>query len=37
MIEAFIFNVALFSAAAFAFVRLLESARVNGSLMQTGE
>jgi len=37
MIEAFIFNIALFSAAAYAFIRLLESARVNGSLMQTGE
>ena len=37
MVEAFIFNVALFAAAAYAFVRLLESARINGSLMQTGE
>ncbi len=37
MIEAFAFNVALFAAAAYAFIRLLESARVNGSLMQTGE
>ncbi|MFA6267599.1 MAG: ABC transporter permease [Pseudolabrys sp.] len=37
MVEAFAFNTVLFSAAAFAFVRLLESARVNGSLMQTGE
>jgi len=37
MIEAFVFNVALFSAAAYAFLRLLESARINGSLMQTGE
>jgi len=37
MVEAFVFNVALFAAAAYAFVRLLESARINGSLMQTGE
>lgn len=37
MIEAFIFNIVLFSVASYAFVRLLESARANGSLMQTGE
>lgn len=37
MVEAFVFNVALFAGAAYAFVRLLESARINGSLMQTGE
>jgi ABC-2 type transport system permease protein len=37
MLEAFGFNVVLFSAAAFAFTRLLESARVHGSLLQAGE
>ena len=37
MIEAFIFNIVLFAAASFAFLRLLQSARVQGSLLQTGE
>jgi ABC-2 type transport system permease protein len=37
MIQAFVFNVVLFAVAAYAYIRLLESARVNGSLMQTGE
>ncbi len=37
MVEAFAFNVVLFAAASFAFLKLLESARVQGSLLQTGE
>ncbi len=37
MIEAFAFNIVLFAAAAYAFTRLLESARVHGSLLQAGE
>ncbi len=37
MIEAFLLNAPLFGVAAYSFIRLLESARVNGSLMQTGE
>jgi ABC-2 type transport system permease protein len=37
MLEAFGFNVALFAAASFAFRLLLASARVQGSLLQTGE
>jgi len=37
MIAAFAFNVVLFAAAAFAFRKLLESAREHGSLLQTGE
>jgi len=37
MIEAFIFNIVLFAAASFAFLKLLQSARVQGSLLQTGE
>jgi len=37
MIEALAFNVVLFAAGAFAFLKLLESARHHGSLMQTGE
>ena len=37
MLEAFIFNVVLFAAASFAFLKLLQSARVQGSLLQTGE
>ena len=37
MLEAFALNVLYFCAAAFAFLRLLESARREGSLMQTGE
>jgi ABC-2 type transport system permease protein len=36
-IEALAFNVVLFAAAAFAFVNLLRSARVHGTLLQTGE
>jgi ABC-2 type transport system permease protein len=37
MIEAFILNALYFGAAVFAFLRLLESARHAGSLLQTGE
>ena len=37
MIEAFLLNAVLFVAAVVAFLALLESARRNGSLMQTGE
>ncbi|MBV9954894.1 MAG: ABC transporter permease [Pseudolabrys sp.] len=37
MIEAFIFNGVLFAAASFAFLRLLESARLHGSLIQSHE
>jgi ABC-2 type transport system permease protein len=37
MVEAFAFNVVLFAAASFAFLKLLQSARVQGSLLQTGE
>ena len=37
MLEAFAFNVVLFAAASFAFLKLLDSARVQGSLLQTGE
>ena len=35
--QAFALNVVLFAAASFAFLRLLQSARVQGSLLQTGE
>ncbi len=37
MLEAFVFNVVLFAAASFAFLKLLQSARMQGSLLQTGE
>ncbi len=37
MVEAFIFNLILFAAASLAFLKLLQSARVQGSLLQTGE
>jgi ABC-2 type transport system permease protein len=37
MLEAFAINVVLFAAAVWVFLRLLESARRQGSLMQTGE
>lgn len=37
MIEAFAFNIVLFAAASFAFMQLLQSARVQGSLLQEGE
>jgi ABC-2 type transport system permease protein len=37
MVQAFAFNVVLFAAASFVFLRLLHSARVHGSLLQTGE
>jgi len=37
MAEAFAFNIVLFAAASLAFLRLLQSARVQGSLLQTGE
>ena len=37
MLEALAFNIVLFAAASFAFLRLLASARVQGSLLQTGE
>jgi hypothetical protein len=34
MLEAFAFNVVLFAAASFAFLKLLASARVHGTLLQ---
>ena len=37
MLQALGFNIVLFAAASFAFVRLLESARKHGTLLQTGE
>jgi ABC-2 type transport system permease protein len=37
MLEAFALNAVLFAAGSFAFIKLLQSARRNGSLMQTGE
>jgi ABC-2 type transport system permease protein len=37
MIEAFVLNAVLFTAASVAFLQLLNSARVQGSLLQTGE
>jgi ABC-2 type transport system permease protein len=37
MIESLAFNVVLFAAASFAFVKLLHSARVHGTLLHTGE
>ena len=37
MLEAFVFNVGLFAAASFAFLKLLHSARAQGSLLQAGE
>ena len=37
MLAAFAFNVVLFAAASFSFVKLLESARIQGSLLQAGE
>ena len=37
MLEALAFNVLLFAAASFAFLKLLSSARVQGSLLQGGE
>jgi len=37
MLQAFVFNAALFAGASFAFMKLLESAREQGSLLQTGE
>ncbi|HEX3859258.1 MAG TPA: ABC transporter permease [Pseudolabrys sp.] len=37
MLEAFAFNVVLFAIASYAFVKLMDSARVHGSLLQTGE
>jgi ABC-2 type transport system permease protein len=37
MLSAFAFNVVLFAAASFAFMKLLQSAREHGSLLQTGE
>jgi len=37
MLEAFVFNVALFAGASLAFLALLQSARVQGSLLQAGE
>jgi ABC-2 type transport system permease protein len=37
MLQAFAFNVLLFAAASVAFMKLLQSARVQGSLLQTGE
>jgi len=37
MIDALALNVVLFAAGIFAFLKLLESARRHGALMQTGE
>jgi ABC-2 type transport system permease protein len=37
MLEALAFNVVLFAAASFAFVKLLQSARLHGALLQAGE
>ena len=37
MLEALAFNVVLFAAASFAFLKLLQSAREQGALLQTGE
>jgi len=37
MLQSLAFNVLLFAAASFAFLKLLQSARVQGSLLQTGE
>jgi ABC-2 type transport system permease protein len=37
MLEAFAFNVVLFAAASLAFLKLLASARIQGSLLQAGE
>ncbi|HYV71513.1 MAG TPA: ABC transporter permease [Pseudolabrys sp.] len=37
MAQAFAFNIGLFAAASFAFLKLLQSARVQGSLLQTSE
>ena len=37
MIEAFAFNVVLFAAASLIFFKLLQSARIHGSLLETGE
>jgi ABC-2 type transport system permease protein len=37
MLQAFAFNVLLFAVASFAFMKLLQSARVQGSLLQTAE
>jgi len=37
MLQSFAFNLVLFAAASFAFLKLLQSAREQGSLLQTGE
>jgi ABC-2 type transport system permease protein len=37
MAQAFAFNIGLFAAASFAFLKLLQSARAQGSLLQTSE
>ena len=37
MMQALAFNLVLFAAASFAFLKLLQSARVQGTLLQTGE
>ena len=37
MLEALAFNIVLFAAASYAFLKLLQSARVQGTLLQTGE
>ncbi len=37
MVQAFAFNVVLFAAASFGFLKLLDSAREHGSLIQGGE
>ena len=37
MVQAFAFNIVLFAVASFMFVRLLESARAHGKLIQSSE
>jgi ABC-2 type transport system permease protein len=37
MAQAFAFNIVLFAAASLAFFKLLQSARIHGSLLQTSE
>jgi ABC-2 type transport system permease protein len=37
MVQAFAFNIVLFAGASLAFLKLLHSAREQGSLLQTGE
>jgi ABC-2 type transport system permease protein len=37
MAQAFVLNIVMFAAASLAFMKLLQSARAQGSLLQTGE